>query len=158
MVRFESSWAEVFMRQRKEFSEAAGLGFEPRLTDPLESVSTPSPLFTAVQKPTFLSQISGSRVSGCSPLFLRVTVKSLSKSSRPENRFTRFGSRSRNEQGATSDLQVVDFPLPIVLSLRRTGPQIDWRYPRLYGNALVACTERTRTALKRACRIAPAYR
>ena len=43
------------MLQIKEFSEAAGLGFEPRLTDP-ESVSTLSWLFTAVQKTAFSSQ------------------------------------------------------------------------------------------------------
>ena len=43
------------MLQIKEFSEAAGLGFEPRLTD-LESVSTLSWLFAAVQKTAFLSQ------------------------------------------------------------------------------------------------------
>ena len=58
---------------------AAGLGFEPRLTDPLESVSIPSWLFAAVQNMAFSSQIPGSRVSRCSPLFAPVTVKSLSK-------------------------------------------------------------------------------
>ena len=65
------------MLQIKEFSEAAGLGFEPRLTGP-ESVSTLSWLFTAVQKTAFSSQISGIGVSRCSPLFTPVTVKSLS--------------------------------------------------------------------------------
>jgi hypothetical protein len=65
------------MLQIKEFSEAAGLGFEPRLTDP-ESVSTLSWLFTAVQKTASSSQISGTGVSCCSPLFTPVTVKSLS--------------------------------------------------------------------------------
>src|SRR5215212_9725398 len=78
MVRLDSSWAEVFMLQIKEFSEAAGLGFEPRLTDP-ESVSTLSWLFTAVQKMAFSSQISGTGVACCPPLFTPVTVKSLSK-------------------------------------------------------------------------------
>src|SRR5215208_6028483 len=68
----------AFMLLIKEFEEAAGLGFEPRLTDP-ESVSIHSWLFTAVQKMAFLSQITGSRVSRCSPMFTPVTVKSLSK-------------------------------------------------------------------------------
>src|SRR5215218_11368606 len=77
MVRFENSWAEVFMLQIKEFSEAAGLGFEPRLTDS-ESVSTLSWLFTAVQKTAFSSQ---NVRNWCFSLFAvvhPVTVKSLS--------------------------------------------------------------------------------
>jgi hypothetical protein len=57
---------------------AAGLGFEPRLTDP-ESVSIYPWLFTAVQKTAYLSEFSESRVSSCSPLFTPVTVKSLSE-------------------------------------------------------------------------------
>ena len=56
---------------------AVGLGFEPSLTDP-ESVSALSWLFAVVQKTAYLSQIPGSRVSHCSPLFTPVTVKSLS--------------------------------------------------------------------------------
>jgi hypothetical protein len=62
----------------QELYEAAGLGFEPRLTDP-ESVSIHSWLFTAVQEMAFSSQILGTGVSRCSPLFTPVTVKSLSK-------------------------------------------------------------------------------
>ena len=50
------------------FREAAGEEFEPRLTDPLESVSKHPWLFTAVQKGVFLSQIPGADVSGCSPV------------------------------------------------------------------------------------------
>src|SRR5215208_552879 len=71
----------AFMLLIKGFEEAAGLGFEPRLTDP-ESVSILSWLFTAVQKSAFLSQIPESHVSRCSSLFAPVTVKSLSKSFR----------------------------------------------------------------------------
>src|ERR687890_174883 len=66
------------MLQMEDFRGAAGLGFEPRLTDP-ESVSIYPWLFTAVQKTAFLSQIPISRVSRCSPSFTPVTVKSLSK-------------------------------------------------------------------------------
>ena len=58
---------------------AAGLGFEPRLTDPLESVSLHPVLFTVVQKTAYLSQISGSRGSRGSPVFTPVTVKPLLK-------------------------------------------------------------------------------
>jgi hypothetical protein len=43
------------MLQMQEYKEAAGLGFAPRLTDPLESVSIPSWLFAVVQKSAFLS-------------------------------------------------------------------------------------------------------
>ena len=78
LSRSISSRALAFMLQMKGFEEAAGLGFEPRLTDPLESVSIHPWLFTAVQKMAFSSQISGSRISRCSRLFAPVTVKSLS--------------------------------------------------------------------------------
>jgi hypothetical protein len=57
---------------------AAGPGFEPGLTDP-ESVSIHLWLFVAVQKTANLSQILRSYVSHYSPLFVPVTVKSLSK-------------------------------------------------------------------------------
>ena len=67
------------MLQIKGFEEAAGLGFEPRLTDPLESVSTHPWLFIAVQNTTFFSQISGTGGSRCLRLLAPVTVKSLSK-------------------------------------------------------------------------------
>src|SRR5215207_10997249 len=57
---------------------AAGEGFEPGLTDP-ESVSIPSSLFTTVQKTALSSQVARAGVSGCSPMFAPVTVRSLSK-------------------------------------------------------------------------------
>jgi hypothetical protein len=60
------------------FCRAAGLGFEPRLTDP-ESVSIHPSLFTAVQKSAILGLILKARVSRCSQMFTPVTVKSLSK-------------------------------------------------------------------------------
>ena len=67
-------------KPRKEgLRVAAGLEFEPRLTDPLESVSLHPELFTAVQKTAYLSQIPEAGVSRCSLVFTPVTVKSLSK-------------------------------------------------------------------------------
>src|SRR4028118_1332120 len=57
---------------------AAGPGFEPGLSDS-ESVSIHPWLFTAVQKSAFSSQLPESRVSGCSPSFTPVTVRSLSR-------------------------------------------------------------------------------
>ena len=68
----------LLFRILQVFYRAAGLGFEPRLTDP-ESVFIHPWLFAGVQKTAYLSQISGSRVSRCSPLFTPVTVKALSK-------------------------------------------------------------------------------
>jgi hypothetical protein len=64
----------VFMLQMEKFGEAAGLGFEPRLTDP-ESLSIHPWLFTSVQKTAYSGLILRSCVSHRSPMLTPVTVK-----------------------------------------------------------------------------------
>jgi hypothetical protein len=59
-------------------SLAAGEGFEPSLTDP-ELISSRLPLFADASKTPYVSRILASHVSGRSPVFAPVTVKSLSK-------------------------------------------------------------------------------
>ena len=71
----------------QEKQEAAGLGFEPRLTDP-ESVSIHPWLFTAVQKTAFLSQILRSRVLVVYPRNCEIPVKSVTNvCTYPENNY-----------------------------------------------------------------------
>ena len=57
---------------------AAGLGFEPRLTDP-ESLSIHPWLFISVQNTAYSGLLLISCVSRRSPMFTPVTVRSLSK-------------------------------------------------------------------------------
>ena len=91
----------VLVWKTKDFRGGAGLGFEPRLTDPLESVSIPLWLFAVVQKSTSLSQIPGAGVSRRSPMFTPVTVISLSKVQEC-SRFTEQALLSRNQRAAIS--------------------------------------------------------
>ena len=69
--------------QTENFREAAGLGFEPKLTDP-GSVPIHPQLFTGVQKTACSGPILKSYVSHRSPMFTPVTVKSLSNGLLPE--------------------------------------------------------------------------